>query len=202
MKAVIKYSIPLALCLLLLGCANEKKEWAKARKVDSITAYEGFMNRFKKSALGDSAKVHLERLYFAQAESTQTIKVYEDFIKRYPTGPNSEKIRKILGTIPKITNLTIQSTDIEFCRIKLTLSVFHKAGTIQKESIKAVLEFGGIKWPLELKIVKTITKNENNSVLNLETWLASIYYAGKANIKVQLVEGGKILDTAGKDIVY
>ena len=176
MKNQINCLIILILLIVISGCTSEKNEWENAKRENTTFAYEDFLKRYPpQSLLADSARIHLETLHFAVAESINTIQSYEDFIGLFPQGSLVEKavigIDKLLPGEPKISSIQIFSTERSRCKVKLRLSVVHQSGTISPEKKPRVIMmvFCGEKgFVTTVKDPEVIQENPNLSVLNVE----------------------------------
>jgi hypothetical protein len=50
------------LMLLIVGCSEEKKEWRKVCLIDSVTAYQSFIEKYPKYQFADSAKKRINQI--------------------------------------------------------------------------------------------------------------------------------------------
>jgi outer membrane protein assembly factor BamD (BamD/ComL family) len=64
--------------LLLVCCVTEKSSWEKAKKDNTMAAYENYMKKYPKSSFEREA---IRRLAFLRAAEKNTIKAYDKFLK-------------------------------------------------------------------------------------------------------------------------
>ena len=85
---------------LLIGCSNPEDEFQKAKKENTVNAYESFINEYPANAKVDSARMLMRQLQqdslYQKALAENTIKGYEDFLILFP---NSEKTDSVQSRI-------------------------------------------------------------------------------------------------------
>jgi hypothetical protein len=77
---------------VLLGCASEESDWAKAKKDNTELSYEIFLKKYPKSSFAKDADTILKNLQsqnaFDNAQKINSIEVYETFISKFPESKN------------------------------------------------------------------------------------------------------------------
>jgi outer membrane protein assembly factor BamD (BamD/ComL family) len=97
MKKEIKYTAATIFFVIIIsGCASEKKEWENTKQKNTTFAYEDYLNSYPKGLHSDSAKIHLESLYFQDALYADTIPLFETFINKYPQSTYSDSAQALL----------------------------------------------------------------------------------------------------------
>ena len=82
-----KILLIISIALLLNNCSKERKLWEEAKKLNTISNYENFINENPNSMFVDSAYVKIEQIKsFLKADSLATISSYEDFLVSFPSG--------------------------------------------------------------------------------------------------------------------
>lgn len=197
MKKVINYSIILFV-IIICGCTSENKDWENAKKENSIISYKNFLKSYPEGLLADSARIFLERLHFAEAESINTIQSYEDFVSLFPQGILVEKaatkIDDLIPREPKISNVQILSTDRSRCKVLFRLSVIHQSGTISPERKPRVtmMVFCGEKGFVTTTInPEVLQESANRSVLNVElSYMAGSSCTGDCDLSIGITDDG------------
>jgi len=95
MKRKSYFSALLVLFILILttGCSDPKKDWQEAEKLDTIEAYESFLQKHSAGQFADSARQRIEELEWQNATNLGTVEGYETFLEKYPQGELSEKAK-------------------------------------------------------------------------------------------------------------
>ena len=70
--------------LFLVGCATPKKDWEKAQRLNTIEAYEEFLQKHPDSEFAYEAKHKIEELAWERAKEQNTIEAYEEFLQKHP----------------------------------------------------------------------------------------------------------------------
>ncbi|RME03495.1 MAG: hypothetical protein D6812_05160, partial [Deltaproteobacteria bacterium] len=100
------------LCLFLFvaaGCASAAYE--RARRANTVEAYEKFLQNHPDSDQAPEARQRLEQLRYEQVKFLRTEQAYQSFIEQYPDNPYVPQIRKELEEIRykrAITNGTLE----------------------------------------------------------------------------------------------
>ncbi|MCU4137430.1 MAG: hypothetical protein MW689_001001 [Thermodesulfobacteria bacterium] len=77
--------------VVLVGCATPKKNWEKAQRLNTIEAYQEFLQKHPNSEFAYEAKRKIEELAWERTKEQNTIEAYQEFIDKYP---QSEFIRE------------------------------------------------------------------------------------------------------------
>ncbi|MFC2151014.1 tol-pal system YbgF family protein [Bacteroidota bacterium] len=81
-KVFIPFSF--LMIMIFIGCNPDKKEWQKAKSINSISAYENFVNQFPNSSFVDSAYFKIDKIRFEKAATVNSIQIFQKFIEDYP----------------------------------------------------------------------------------------------------------------------
>lgn len=76
-----KLLIIFGLILLIVGCASVASHYSEVREIDTIEAYEEFIQKYPDSEFSNEAKEQIDEL---SAKSKNTIEGYREFIARHP----------------------------------------------------------------------------------------------------------------------
>jgi len=79
-----KQRLILIIALVLAGCATTKGDWEKAQRLNTIEAYQEFIQKHPQSKLTREAKRRIQALDWRRTKRLDTIEAYEEFISRYP----------------------------------------------------------------------------------------------------------------------
>lgn len=97
--------------ILISGCNTEKKEWENSKLENTILVYEDFLNSYPEGLYSDSARIHLESLYFEEALLADTIPVCESFLQKYPQSVFADSIKILLEKLYYNQALEISTAD-------------------------------------------------------------------------------------------
>lgn len=76
--------IALLLLFLLVGCATTTSVWHKTQQLNTIEAYEKFLQKYPRSKFTAEANRQIERLTWDASQRRNTIEAYQDFLRKYP----------------------------------------------------------------------------------------------------------------------
>lgn len=82
--------------LCLTACNTTEGDWAKAKAVNTSSAYSAFLKEHGEGAHAEEAKSLVESLDWNAARAAGTIAAYQGFLSEHPTGPDSEAAGKEL----------------------------------------------------------------------------------------------------------
>ncbi|MGB8952030.1 MAG: outer membrane protein assembly factor BamD [Candidatus Aminicenantales bacterium] len=63
-----------------------QSRWKEVSEINSIEAYEKFLQRYPEDRFSNEARMRIESLHFQQANAIHTIEAYEEFLRLYPRG--------------------------------------------------------------------------------------------------------------------
>jgi hypothetical protein len=99
--SIVVTAVASIVLLLLAGCGVDKKDWEKARRANTIVAYEEFLQKHPKSDFSKEARTRLEKLYrpldWEKVKTANTIIAYEEFLRKHPESEYTEEARSILN---------------------------------------------------------------------------------------------------------
>ncbi|HKK11823.1 MAG TPA: outer membrane protein assembly factor BamD, partial [Flavobacteriaceae bacterium] len=76
-------------------------EFDNAQEVNTIEAYQDFLNKFPVGELSEKAKFSIAEINFKEAKKTNSIEEYKKFIQKYP---NSKLSKEASDLILKVSN--------------------------------------------------------------------------------------------------
>ena len=85
------------LVLLSIGCSNNKKEWEKAKMLDSIPIYKEYLEKFPNGLYADSAKNKIESRQLAIYSIPDSLSVYLNLPELIIPEDGWVKIDDVLG---------------------------------------------------------------------------------------------------------
>jgi hypothetical protein len=104
-KFISKLLITFTAMVLIVGCASVESHYKETRELDTIEAYEEFIQKYPDSEFANEAKKRLEHLESSQkdfevAKIKNTIESYKEFIAKYP---ENEHVKEAEVRIREIT---------------------------------------------------------------------------------------------------
>lgn len=78
---------------LMIGCATVQKDWDAAKSVDTIAAYELFLQKHPNAEQANDANAKLEALRFEHAKASDSIFAYESYLKHHPDGSGAMEVQ-------------------------------------------------------------------------------------------------------------
>ena len=93
--------VVVALTLLItIGCASTTVgRWEATKSLNTIKAYEAFLQKYPDSEFSAEAASNLEDLYFQKATRINSAKAYSEFMKKYPEGRYIQLASRKLSTL-------------------------------------------------------------------------------------------------------
>jgi len=83
-KKLVHFIIFLNLCSVLSGCAGQA--FKKAQEINTVDAYDSFLNNYGNSEFAQKAFLLKEKLFFQNSEKENTPESYNKYLKEYPNG--------------------------------------------------------------------------------------------------------------------
>ncbi len=112
------------LCLCILcGCSNPKKEWSKANSINTIDAFNGFINRYPDSEYVQEAKNKIAdlkcQLEWSKTQNENTMDALKRFMDQYPDCEFKAQAKSKLaeleyGTFTVLQGVLTQSMSLAF----------------------------------------------------------------------------------------
>ena len=101
LKKIILQGIKMfVICLVVVGCWQNQREWEKASKRNTVDSYREFIQKHPRSEFSQQALTELEKLSrfddWNQAQKESTIFAYEDFLTKHPNAEFAMQARSIL----------------------------------------------------------------------------------------------------------
>ena len=81
------------------SCATMKSKFEKAKKINTIAAYESFLTKHPVGTFAADARKRIEEICFEDAKKENTIKAYESFLEKHPVGTFAADARKRIEEI-------------------------------------------------------------------------------------------------------
>jgi len=72
------------LIFIMVGCASMLSRYNKVKEIDTIEAYEEFIQKYPDSEFAKEAKKSIEELKYEKTKSENTIEAFQRFIEKYP----------------------------------------------------------------------------------------------------------------------
>jgi predicted ester cyclase len=124
-------------CATLSTKAPSESSFEEVNRIDSIQAYEAFLQRCPEGKYARRAKERIEELYYIEARISSTIPAYKDFIKKFPDSqfaPQAKVYLTLLEALEVDPSLRYENLDIgmkeglEFKGKKIKISFRNKTG--------------------------------------------------------------------------
>lgn len=90
---MLRWSLILVFIFGLIGCATTKEDWGNAQNLNTIEAYQEFLQKYPNSGFSKEAQTKLEPLYYQMAKDTNTAISYSAYLARYPQGVHTDEVR-------------------------------------------------------------------------------------------------------------
>lgn len=84
---------------MIIGCATLESKFNMAKKEDTISAYEKFLDELPEGELEKKARLRLEELYFGKVKSENTISSYARFLREFSDGKFINEIQSRLKSL-------------------------------------------------------------------------------------------------------
>lgn len=182
-----------SLLIFIVGCASVSSLYNKARELNTIEAYEEFIQKYPDSELANEAKKRIEELEaskkdFETAKTKNTIESYNVFIVKYP---ESEYVKEAKLKIREISLLKKTINDV----IKVFIDHGFKGKFISDDTPTPFIECGGFKGNnFALLVAKFEDWDNVYPFIN--------YKAEKANIDVSCRHRLKKILSSSRDNYY
>lgn len=130
--------------LVLTGCATIKGDWEKAKGLNTITAYQEFLQNHPQSEFSDDAKHRIEKLEWIKAYKLNTVDGYQRFIKEYSSSKFISEAKQRIEALEPIAwkEAMSQNTVSEYQEF---VSVYPNS-QYAKEAIKRIEQIIQRKW--------------------------------------------------------
>ncbi|MFO8057008.1 MAG: peptidylprolyl isomerase [bacterium] len=151
--------------LVLAGGCSEKKDFRKARRIDTVEAYREYLREHPEGDYTDKAQERIRELTFRKAMARRSIRDLQSFLEEYPDSEHTEDIRLLIRSFLKGRVNNLSDRELESARLNVKTSM------------------GSFKIKL---FPKAAPKNSRNLVL----LAASDFYKG---LKVDMAKPGEMI---------
>lgn len=151
--------------LVLAGACCEKKDFRKARRIDTVEAYREYLKEYPEGDYTDKAQKRIRELTFRKAMARRSIRDLQSFLEKYPDSEHTEDIRLLIRSFLKGKVNNLSDRELENVRLNVKTSM------------------GSFKIKL---FPKAAPKNARNLVL----LAASDFYKG---LKVDMAKPGEMI---------
>lgn len=154
---------------------TDDKEWGKACKANTITAYRLYLSNFdgqnisQKGKYVDEANKRINSLMdeacWADAVKQDTREAYQNYLKQYPNGHHCDEVKRILNPISKSAGCL--KPLLWFCLFLacafLSWQYFHKeeAKHAQSDAIEVAIEIDSLQWAIENHDIPMLSRYAN-----------------------------------------
>ncbi len=87
------------LAVLIAGCASQESMFNKAKKDNSVEAYENFLQKYPDGEFSVQAKSQLAKLEYQQTKKINSIEAYEKYLEKYPDSEFSVQAKSQLAKL-------------------------------------------------------------------------------------------------------
>ena len=112
----VKMLLIIFLTVIIAGCTSMLSRYDNVKEIDTIEAYEEFIQKYPDSEFTIEASKRIEELEFDKAKSKNTIETYNKFIEKYP---DSKFVLEAKDNV-------IAMKDFENIKTKNTIEAFNK----------------------------------------------------------------------------
>lgn len=81
------------LSMFLYGCVTVETQWETAKRLDTIEAYESFLEKCSDSQFSLEAHQRIEQHRWNKARSQDTVDAYQDYLSHYPKSQHSSEAK-------------------------------------------------------------------------------------------------------------
>jgi hypothetical protein len=85
----LKLMLYVAIIFLINSCSQDKKEWKNTLEINSVQAYEEYVDKYPDSKYADSAKNRIWKNTIAM----ESINAYEEYIDKYPDSKYADSVK-------------------------------------------------------------------------------------------------------------
>lgn len=84
---------------LLASCVNPEEAFREAESIDTIEAYESFLDRFPNTPLSAKARARAAAIAYRNASAENSEEAYEEFVRSYPDSEQAQLARDLAETV-------------------------------------------------------------------------------------------------------
>jgi hypothetical protein len=94
-----RWNLILALLFVFMGCSTTNIDWEEARNVDTVKAYQKYLQRHPNSPFSEQAQMKLEKFFYEGAKEDGTVIGYSNYLVKNRHGTHMEDIRAKLTVL-------------------------------------------------------------------------------------------------------
>ena len=107
-----KISLYVAIIFLSIGCNSNKRDWEKAKELNSITGYEDFVSKHPTGEFTQKAKIVIDSLELKEVLSAEDTVKISAYIKKHPDGAFMAKAKYWLDSLAWVKIISLQNVDL------------------------------------------------------------------------------------------
>jgi len=81
---------------LFISCASQKTMYNKAKEINTIKAYQEFLQKYPQGDFSEKVRMILANMEFQLARQTNTIEAFEAYLTKYTDSEHSKEANNIL----------------------------------------------------------------------------------------------------------
>ncbi|MBI5214831.1 MAG: HEAT repeat domain-containing protein [Ignavibacteriae bacterium] len=93
---IVAVALHVLLASLLNGCASSTTGWKEAQAINTLEAYQNFLDSNPSEELADSARWKIDTLSFLRAKEEHTISSYDRYLRQFPRGEFAQEVNERL----------------------------------------------------------------------------------------------------------
>jgi hypothetical protein len=97
--SILRWNLIVAILFVSIGCSTTNIDWEEASNVDTVKAYQKYLQKHPNSPYSDQAQIKLETFFYENAKADGTVIGYSKYLAKNRYGTHTEDIRAKLKAI-------------------------------------------------------------------------------------------------------
>jgi hypothetical protein len=103
--SILRWNLIAAILFVSMGCSTTNIDWEEASHVDTVKAYQQYLQKHPNSPYSEQAQIKLETYYYQNAKDDGTVIGYSNYLAKNSHGTHTRDIRA------KLIAMRCQDTD-------------------------------------------------------------------------------------------
>ncbi|MBI3189540.1 MAG: hypothetical protein HYZ33_02715, partial [Ignavibacteriales bacterium] len=95
-SCIVIIAMLIFLASMFVGCATSATGWKQAQAINTLEAYQEFLDSNPSKELADSARWKIDTLSFLHAKEEHTISSYDRYLRQFPKGEFAQEANERL----------------------------------------------------------------------------------------------------------
>ncbi len=97
--SILRWNLILVILFASMGCSTTNIDWEEARNIDTVKAYQYYLQKHPNSPFSEQAQIRLETFFYENAKEDGTVIGYSNYLAKNRHGTHTENIRAKLKAI-------------------------------------------------------------------------------------------------------